>query len=704
MKHTVPALLVGVTLATTIVAWNPTLLAHLGEPGLAAAWWRSFASPIRNAGLGFDAAFLVRWVPAILIAVLFGASAIAAASLLSARLPLPALRSSTRGGVCFLAGLGMLSPVLGLLATLGPAGRVCAAVAALALTLAAARRGAFVLPAIRLAGRSPMQLAVLVPIVIAGLAALSPPVQSDGLRYHLVAAQEWHYQGFDAYLRFNSFTNLPNLLALATSFGWPHAEVFQLLHFAGYLAMVAIAGELAGCCVRAVDPGAEERAVAAGRLLAASVPVVAIVASWPFADVAASACVLACAAVGLVSLERQAPAMPTAAWMGLCAGTAAAFKLTAGPMALVASFAVLAWWMRMEGRSKSQWRACVAWCAACAVPMLPFLVRNLANVGNPLYFPLPGLVGMGDWTPECAAFYAAKAAEKGLGRGIGDFLLSPVATAFRWDIFEGQNPGAAWPAMLVLAVRYGTRRNSSASARRPILALAAATWALWFIGYQSMRFAMVPVVLVACLAGAGWAREFATSPSRLGRALPLWLAAPGIAWILWWNAFGSATPPLQASIAPHENVLSRAFNSYPTVMSLEREIAANRPREAEARSIRVFYVGEHRGAYASAFEPAHSDWFDTPRVLNSIRGTKSNAEILAEWPKRRVDYVLVNLAELRLYSERYFRPRFTPTEWGRFESLLAELHARRMIGDDAIFVAAVRDAATIPPEAPPRTR
>lgn len=704
MKQHLPAILVATTCAILVLAWNPTLLAHADGGGLAASWWRSVVLPIRVSGLGFDGAFLLRWLPAIGLALVLVLAATSAGCLLARRIPLPPMRQTTRLGVCYLGGIGVLSPILGLLGILGSAGHVALWVGVLAVIATGGGELRALIRPMPAPRRARIAWFALLPLGIAGLAALCPPVQSDGLRYHLLAAQEWHHQGFDAYLKFNSFTNLPNLLALATSYAWPHAEVFQLLHAAGFAALVAVAGELAACCVRPVDPGAEDSAAAAARLLAASIPVVAIVASWPFADVAASAAVLAGAAIGLVSLERQAPALPTAAWMGFCAGAAAAFKLTAGPAAFVIGAIVLVSWMLREGRSRTQWRASLVWAAACTVPILPFLVRNLANVGNPLYFPLPGLAGMGDWTPECAAFYAAKAAEKGFGHGLGWLLASPVLTALRWDQFEGQNPGAASLAMLVLAVRYAMRPNSSASPRKALLTMAAATWFLWFAGYQSMRFAMVPLVLVAALAGAAWAREFAKSESPIARALPLLLAASGVVWTVWWGAFAASTPPLQAAFAPREHVLARGFNAYPTVLALEKHLRDTRPAEAQARSIRVFYVGEHRGAYANAFEPAHSDWFDTPRILNSIRGTKSNAEILTEWPRRRVDYVLVNLAELRLYADRYFRPRFNEKEWRRFEELIGELHARRILGDDAIFVADVRPAPLGQGGAPTRTR
>ncbi|MCX7767279.1 MAG: hypothetical protein N2246_11295, partial [Candidatus Sumerlaeia bacterium] len=46
-------------------------------------------------------------------------------------------------------------------------------------------------------------------------------------------------------------------------------------------------------------------------------------------------------------------------------------------------------------------------------------------------------------------------------------------------------------------------------------------------------------------------------------------------------------------------------------------------------------------------------------------------EEVIDWLKKNgVNYILFNLAELNLYYERYFKPRFTETEIKRFEEFI----------------------------------
>jgi hypothetical protein len=71
-----------------------------------------------------------------------------------------------------------------------------------------------------------------------------------------------------------------------------------------------------------------------------------------------------------------------------------------------------------------------------------------------------------------------------------------------------------------------------------------------------------------------------------------------------------------------------------------------------------------------------------------IRATKDNEELLESWRARGIRFVLLNLQELSLYEEAYFRPRFTEAEWARFESLRESLIPLRIFPPDGwTFVA-----------------
>jgi hypothetical protein len=74
-----------------------------------------------------------------------------------------------------------------------------------------------------LTGFSPAEWAVLAAIAIlqflALLYALTPEIQSDALRYHLAAPQEWLKRGRLSYLPYNAFSNFPSNIEMLFLFG-----------------------------------------------------------------------------------------------------------------------------------------------------------------------------------------------------------------------------------------------------------------------------------------------------------------------------------------------------------------------------------------------------------------------------------------------------------------------------------------------------
>ncbi len=129
-------------------------------------------------------------------------------------------------------------------------------------------------------------------------------------------------------------------------------------------------------------------------------------------------------------------------------------------------------------------------------------------------------------------------------------------------------------------------------------------------------------------------------------------------------------PPLAPMVLGFENreaYLRRAISYYPCVLWLRVHAE---PGE------RVFYIGEHRG-YPAFAPPTVSDWYDVPWALEWIRRTRDNDELLDALRASGHRYVLFNLEELRLYAAAYFKPRFTPAEWRRFEALVDSPRLRR---------------------------
>jgi hypothetical protein len=85
---------------------------------------------------------------------------------------------------------------------------------------------------------------------------------------------------------------------------------------------------------------------------------------------------------------------------------------------------------------------------------------------------------------------------------------------------------------------------------------------------------------------------------------------------------------------------------------------------------KALFVGEYR-AFHCPVEWRSSDWFDTPLILHSIRATPDNDALLDRLRDEGVVWVFYNGAELAKYEKDFFRPRFSKSEWKRYEGLFA---------------------------------
>jgi len=673
---------------------------------------------------GFDPGFLLRWLPILGLGVLIGTSALGFGSLLVMFLPLPAMSFSATLATRFIGGCGLASVMMALIHGLSePSDPDSLAynwawVAHLPFACFGVYASHSIFRRRKKAGgpRSPIErIACIALIVVLGmsfLSALSPPIQSDGLRYHLLGPQEWASRGFTHYIPYNTFSNLPSMLGVLTTAAWPHAAVFTLLHWMSLLAAVVLVGECAAICARAVRQSADRDARAAAHLLALGIPVLVIVGAWPFSDVAAAGACIAILAVGLAAFDEEAPAARTSAWMGLLAGTAVAAKISAAPMVAVLGIGWMIWWVRVRGPQRTMVPAMVIFCVIAALPLIPYFVRNFVNVGNPVYPILAGTLGGGEWTAECAALYKAQAGLKGFGHNPVSLLLSPFTTSLFWaSKFEGQNPGPALVAVLAMAVPFALRGKQRVAPKRLLLGLLVAMWIGWFAGYQSGRFMLVPVLVATSLAGAAWAVEWRDRGRGVVVALlPLLLALPGALWSLQWSVWSFDTPPVEAAFSGEDEVIARAFPTYTTLESFKRAGANEAAVDARFRSTELFYIGEHRGVYTRSVTPLHSDWFDTPRILPLMRANETDAELMRAITDLGARHVLVNLRESRQFldigaPDFYMGKRYSPAEYKRlWEFIARELYPRMVVGDEVTFIADLEAEPKGAPMPMPRLR
>jgi hypothetical protein len=272
------------------------------------------------------------------------------------------------------------------------------------------------------------------------VAASSPPGwlwESEGrgydvLSYHLQLPQEWLSLGRIVPLEHNVYSYLPSYVESAfyhvavmmgvgnaprgllqgEAYGlltaqWLHAGLALLgailiarlvTMMVGQIHVIANSGE-------AGHPAAPSRsqAAAAGALAGAlylSIPWVIVTGSLAYNDLGVVAMM---AAAMMAALDRHQPPAMRGAIVGLLIGIACGIKPTALLLAgAPAGVMMLAW------APRRQWLPLVAWGMIAGLAMLaPWLIRNIAFAGNPVFPFGAEVLGYGHWTIEQASRHAA---------------------------------------------------------------------------------------------------------------------------------------------------------------------------------------------------------------------------------------------------------------------------------------------------------
>lgn len=548
------------------------------------------------------------------------------------------------------------------------------------------------------AGRNLLVAFVLLLLFATFLAALTPPIQSDGLRYHLGAPQEFLKAGRIGYLPWNAFSNFPFLadmhFMIALAAGAPEAsQLMQLvLALATALTIAAFVQRFVQPLHQpapplpasdSVPPAPPESTGLSPALLAActwlAVPAGLILAAWPFIDHAVAFFFLASLYALLLAVRRSSAGTWTLA--GLMIGGAIGTKYTAIPHAALLGGLALLDWVTVSPPSAARSRRTIqfhhlllAAAVAAAVGGVWF-AKSALLTGNPVY-PLAGtFFPGGDWTEASTRLYRQKTEEKGAEKTFVNLLRSPVSATLSWTRYERQFLG---PLLLVTltAALVGTaaawlRHRSRARPLLYTLLVVLGYYGVWFYSYQSNRM-LLPFLAMAlplaaafvqeCVPASTWLRRLAVLPFVIGIVY-------GGLWAVQWQYVTSGYPVIRYLLGDmsREEYLIRTVPYYRAFQEQARLV---RPGE------KVLLVGEHRIFYAD-FPAVWSDWFDTPAVLGIMREARAEnaARLMAELRRRGIRWILYNEHELSLgqppQSVVYFRPRFRDMEWRILQDLLA---------------------------------
>ena len=354
---------------------------------------------------------------------------------------------------------------------------------------------------------------VLGPVALAGVAMLGPDTHVDTYTYHLAAP--------DLFLRVHRFVgaDLPVQAPLSAELLYALgvvAEYDAAPHFIQLVPFLAAVGLLAAWAGRAAGPVAAWATVA----LVLTMGEVGLQMVLAKNNLATAAYPVAAVVCGIRGLGRRSPA-----WLILSAalfGAGAAHKWSAYPL-LALGWAGTELALRTEGRGS--WRVSLAWLAAAAAPLAPWLLKTWLFTGDPLW-PflarwLPGVL----WYPESGKAMALLRS----GETAVDVLLRMGP---RWvELWLRNQPVVVLLLPLALAGSWSWGKE----ARRMLGYSAAAYVGLSFLmAHYAGRLALPALVL--------WTGGLSVGVAELARRWPAraWRGAVVAAAVLMWLPLGEA--------------------------------------------------------------------------------------------------------------------------------------------------------------------
>ncbi len=522
---------------------------------------------------------------------------------------------------------------------------------------------------------------LLAALLATWLAALSPPVFYDALVYHLALPNLWLLRGGMERLPGVVYSVFPqagetlDLLAIRLGdlmSGSPagaggRLQVASLLTFAwGALAALATAAFAARHWGRAAG-------LLAGGMILLSPPLFLLARYATVEPLLTLFTLLAwlCLWRRLDGGER--------AWTtltGIFAGLAFTVKYVAGPCAVLLPFLALAWQARRrgEGRRADLFRFTVG----VLLPALPWLLRNLAWTGNPVFPAFWGLLGGSGWSAEQAALLARDA------KAAGTMLASWTDLArLPFDLAVGTRDfGAAgvslwvWPLALCGALGLLVKRRR-AWKEGLLLAFLGGSLILWASTYLMARF-LLPAMALGLAAFTAWWTSLSSERARVRPGLLLALLATATA------LYGALDGPTCRAYLPSLGLQSRPaylasmLRAWPATEFVNREL----PPDA-----RVLVLGDAKVAYLGR-DHLWSTALDRPLLPALLEGRTDPEGMAATLARHGITHVLVNLRELKRVEEEYPLSALPPELRDAFFRFL-DARGRTLIAGNGVHLVAL---------------
>jgi|GEM_PF-612179 len=640
------------------------------------------------------------------------------------------LRPAERLALGLGLGLGLLSLAVMILGTLvglsAVVGTAILLVAVLAGARGARKRAANLGATFRgiARTRSPGEL-LLLGAVLLGLwlplaANFLPPVDYDVTSYHAQLPRQYVAERRVSFDPHNAWSGMPQNMEMLTTLafalrgpraGWPAAK---LVHWA-FLGLTVAAVML--CARRLAGRGG---ALVAGALLL-GVPRTVSLGSLLYVELGLAAYGLFGLLALLIWRDSRASGVASdrfalavaGAFAGLSAGTKyPGLLFFAAPLAACAVVLAAA---KPDARRAHRALCAGGWvCAGLLVTLGPWVVRNAAQAGNPVYPLWNQTLGVDHWTPTLEArFHHAHRADDysaaALGRHLADLFaggkeLYPVPLLFLGGLLlVGRRPGREQARPAVPASPSQDKGKDAYDGGAFLVAALLVWWvyvvAAWFLfTHRLERFLFPAMALAAVLSGIGWA--------RLGR----YARGAGLALVI-------AFLPL----ALHVSAWGMFFDRNPHGLSVAWGRAGPQARlvqvpswragqvlEAEAPQGRILAVGEAAGFWLPP--NAHTAVVFGPHpLLQAVEHARDADDLAAALARQGYTHLYIDWMEaarlratyyqayaldrdeqarLRAFLTRYADPPacadFVPTEQGRMPRTWPPLTAPRVRFADVV--------------------
>ncbi|MHC4562454.1 MAG: ArnT family glycosyltransferase [Planctomycetota bacterium] len=490
----------------------------------------------------------------------------------------------------------------------------------------------------------------------AGYVGLGPD-EYDVLEYHLQLPREYYDAGRISPLAHNVYSHYPagvemlSLLAMCLR-GGPYAGMYAAKLIHGLFAVLAVAAVMSSL------RGENDLRGRFGGVLLATTPFV-ISLGWLAMVELAQVCYLTLALLWLRCwlAERQ---VASALWIGVMLGAACATKYLAvgflvGPVVVAMLVTALS----------SRQRATVAWhvvpaLAATAMLFSPWLIRNTAATGNPVFPLATHVFGRGHWSGE---------SEQRWIDGHGPAKLPPVPkpadwqmprqdtrlTRFTRDFVTHQIFGpfvkvlATVAVCLLVASRWGTDPWDWS-----LVAVAAGQLAVWVLWTHEMppRF-LVPLVVPMALLGAGLLQQIFRMTGNPFRHDPFDGAGRR------WGAPTAVIVLVMAALTNLMAVFGAARQATPGVVMNGQPVASvarsGWQQLALPEQARAMLVGEAR-AYYMPPETVYATTFDAHPLAEMLETGLSPQDVLAKFQADGITHIIVNWEEIVRLAHTYGHP------------------------------------------------